>query len=103
MRSFTGPAKEFEVSRLLYEKNTGRKQPENRDIIAYRMIQSFVPGEITPEDAKKKACYSKYRAARKEMIEYQNAKRNVDRLLGITRLQEKPREKEHGTRIINEK
>lgn len=49
----------------------------------------------------KKACYSKYRAARKEMIEYQNAKQNVDRLLGITRLQEKPKEKEHG--FINEK
>lgn len=46
-------AEEFEVSRLLYEKNTGRKQPENRDIIAYRMIQSFAPGEITPEDANK--------------------------------------------------
>lgn len=44
---------EFEVSRLLYEKNTGRKQQENRDIIAYRMIQSFAPGEITPEDANK--------------------------------------------------
>lgn len=44
-------AEEFEVSRLLYEKNTGRKQPESRDIIAYRMIQSFAPGEITPEDA----------------------------------------------------
>lgn len=46
-------AEEFEVSRLLYEKNTGRKQLENRDIIAYRMIQSFAPGEITPEDANK--------------------------------------------------
>lgn len=46
-------AEEFETSRLLYEKNTGRKQPENRDIIAYRMIQSFAPGEITPEDANK--------------------------------------------------
>lgn len=39
------------MTRLLYERNTGRKQPENRDIIAYRMIQSFAPGEITPEDA----------------------------------------------------
>lgn len=46
-------AEEFEVSRLLYEKNTGRKQQEKRDIIAYRMIQSFAPGEITPEDANK--------------------------------------------------
>lgn len=44
-------AEEFETSRLLYEKNTGRRQPEDRDIIAYRMIQSFAPGEITPEDA----------------------------------------------------
>lgn len=35
---------------ICYERNTGRKQPENRDIIAYRMLQSFAPGEITPED-----------------------------------------------------
>ncbi len=35
------------------------------------------------------------------MIEYNNAKQNVDRLLGITYLQEKSREKEHG--FINEK
>lgn len=35
---------------LICERNTGRKQPENRDIIAYRMIQSFAPGKITPED-----------------------------------------------------
>ena len=53
MRSFAGQEKEFEVSRLLYEKNTGRKQPENRDIIVYRMIQSVAPGEITPEEANK--------------------------------------------------
>lgn len=35
------------------------------------------------------------------MIEYNNAKQNVDRLLGITHLQEKSREKEHW--FVNEK
>ncbi len=49
----------------------------------------------------KKACCGEYQAAKKEMIEYNNAKQNVDRLLGITYLQEKSREKEHG--FINEK
>lgn len=42
-----------------------------------------------------KACYGEYQAAKKEMIEYQNAKQNVDRLLGVTHLQEKFMEKEH--------
>ena len=46
-------AEEFEMARLLYERTTGRKQPEERDIIAYRVLQSFKPGEITPEDANK--------------------------------------------------
>ncbi len=46
-------AEEFETARLLYERTTGRKQPEERDIIAYRVLQSFKPGEITPEDANK--------------------------------------------------
>ena len=44
-------AEEFEMSKLLYESITGRKQPKDRDIIAYRIIQSFKPGEITPEEA----------------------------------------------------
>ena len=44
-------AEEFEISKLLYEKTTRRSQPKDRDIIAYRIIQSFNPGEITPEDA----------------------------------------------------
>lgn len=44
-------AEEFEMSKLLYEAATGRNQPEGREIIAYRIIQSFKPGEITPEEA----------------------------------------------------
>ena len=44
-------AEEFEMSKLLYEAATGRSQPKERDIIAYRIIQSFKPGEITPEEA----------------------------------------------------
>jgi len=44
-------AEEFETARLLYEQKTGRRQPKERDIIAYRVLQSFAPGEITPEDA----------------------------------------------------
>ena len=34
--------------------------------------------------AEKKACYEEYKAARKEMVDYQTAKHNVDRLLGLT-------------------
>ena len=33
--------------------------------------------------AEKKECYEKYKVARKEMIDYQNAKQNVDRILGL--------------------
>ncbi len=46
-------AEEFEMSKLIYETSTGRSQPKDRDIIAYRIIQSFKPGEITPEEANK--------------------------------------------------
>lgn len=46
-------AEEFEMSKLIYETSTGRSQPQGRDIIAYRIIQSFKPGEITPEEANK--------------------------------------------------
>lgn len=44
-------AEEFEMGRLVYESVTGRSQPKEKDIIAYRIIQSFKPGEITPEEA----------------------------------------------------
>lgn len=46
-------AEEFEASKLLYQQITGRSQPKDRDIIAYRIIQSFKPGEIAPEEANK--------------------------------------------------
>ena len=44
-------AKEFEDSKLLYHQLTGRKQPPKRDVIMYRVIQSFKPGEVSPEEA----------------------------------------------------
>ena len=44
-------AEEFEISHKLYYRKTGRSQPRKRDIIMYRVIQSFKPGEITPEEA----------------------------------------------------
>ena len=44
-------AKEFEDSKLLYHQLTGRKQPPKRDVIMYRVIQSFTPGEVSPEEA----------------------------------------------------
>lgn len=44
-------AEEYLVSKQLYEALTGRSQPKERDIIMYRIIQSFKPGEISPEDA----------------------------------------------------
>lgn len=44
-------AEEFETAKLIYETETGRSLPAQKDIIAYRIIQSFQPGEITPEEA----------------------------------------------------
>ena len=44
-------AREFEESKLLYHQLTGRKQPPKRDVIMYRIIQSFKPGEVSPEEA----------------------------------------------------
>lgn len=44
-------AQEFEISKRLYHQITGRNQPVHRDVIMYRVIQSFKPGEISPEDA----------------------------------------------------
>lgn len=46
-------AEEFETSKLIYEAETGRHLPADKDIIAYRILQSFQPGEITPEAANK--------------------------------------------------
>ena len=44
-------AEEFEISKELYYHLTGRSQPKSRDILMYRIIQSFKPGEVTPEQA----------------------------------------------------
>ena len=33
--------------------------------------------------AEKKECYEEYKSVRKEMIDYQTAKQNVDRILGL--------------------
>lgn len=44
-------AEEFEISKKLYFQITGRSQPIGRDVIMHRIIQSFKPGEISPEDA----------------------------------------------------
>ena len=46
-------AEEFEFSKRLYTQLTGRKQPSHRDIIMYRIIQSFPAGEVSPETANK--------------------------------------------------
>ncbi len=44
-------AEEFEMSKLIYQSITGRSQSKEKDIIAYRIIQSFKPSEIMPEEA----------------------------------------------------
>lgn len=41
--------KEFLLSKAEYEKNTGRST--EKDVIAYQIRQSFVPGEVTAEEA----------------------------------------------------
>ena len=44
-------AEEFDISKQLYYHLTGRSQPKSRDVLMYRVIQSFKPGEVTPEQA----------------------------------------------------
>ena len=44
---------EFALSKQIYEAETGRKRAPEKDVISYLIIQSFKPGEITPEDANK--------------------------------------------------
>lgn len=44
-------AAEFEAAKAIYEAATGRSQPKDRDVTMYRLMQSFKPGEITPEEA----------------------------------------------------
>ena len=46
-------AQEFEISKKIYAQITGRSQPKEHDVIMYRIIQSFKPGEVSPEDANK--------------------------------------------------
>lgn len=39
------------ISKKLYANLTGRSQPKERDVLSYFLLQSFRPGEITPEQA----------------------------------------------------
>lgn len=42
---------EFLLSKAKYKAVTGRKQKRESDVLCYQIRQSFVPGEITPEEA----------------------------------------------------
>ena len=44
---------EFLLAKQKYSSITGRKPQHGRDIIAYQIRQSFLPGEVTPEQANK--------------------------------------------------
>ncbi len=44
-------AEEFEISKQLYHQITGRSQSPDHDVIMYRVIQSFKPGEVSLEEA----------------------------------------------------
>lgn len=46
---------EFLFSKRQYQAKTGRRRGKD-DVIAYTIRQSFVPGEITPEDANRLGC-----------------------------------------------
>ena len=46
---------EFLFTKNQYIQKTGRMRGED-DVIAYHLRQSFVPGEITPEDANRLGC-----------------------------------------------
>ena len=47
-------AAEYENARLTYLRLTGRRRSD--EVIAYQLIQSFKPGEITPEEANRVGC-----------------------------------------------
>lgn len=42
---------EFTVSKQIYTSTTGRKRTPKKNVISYLIIQSFKPGEVTPEEA----------------------------------------------------
>ena len=42
---------EFLLWKSRYRTATGREQKADRDVLCYQIRQSFLPGEITPEDA----------------------------------------------------
>ena len=42
---------EFSLSKAKYKAITGREQKRDADVLCYQIRQSFLPGEITPEDA----------------------------------------------------
>ncbi len=42
---------EFLLSKAKYKAITGREQKKDADILCYQIRQSFIPGEITPEEA----------------------------------------------------
>ena len=42
---------EFLLWKSRYKAATGREQKADRDVLCYQIRQSFLPGEITPEDA----------------------------------------------------
>lgn len=42
---------EFLIAKQMYKANTGRESRKARDVIAYQIRQSFLPGEVTPEQA----------------------------------------------------
>ena len=44
-------AEEFEISKQLYRQITERSQSPDHDVIMYRVIQSFKPGEVSLEEA----------------------------------------------------
>ncbi len=44
---------EFLLSKAKYKAITGREQKKDADILCYQVRQSFVPGEITPKEAKR--------------------------------------------------
>lgn len=46
-------AAEFLLAKASYKAMTGREQKKGSDVLCYQIRQSFYPGEITPEEAKR--------------------------------------------------
>lgn len=73
-----------EAAKAAFDAPGGRRLPKVKEL----------SDEYAVLLAEKKECYDEYKVARKEMPDYQTAKQNVDRILGIGEPVQKNRQQE---------